>query len=166
MENWGIYIHVPWCRRRCSYCDFYFEIGSSQKGFADRILNEYESKKVSWPEQPPMTLYFGGGTPSLLDLDELTKCLVELKSRTQASDWEVTLEANPEDLDLPTLKNLKAAGVDRLSLGIQSFDDAVLKWLGRVHTGADAKSVLEDAQSVGFEKIRRWFWKLRRWLTH
>ena len=78
MENWGIYIHVPWCRRRCSYCDFYFEIGASRAGFADRVIREYEQKKSRWPSQAPQSLYLGGGTPSLLEREELTHCLSEL----------------------------------------------------------------------------------------
>ena len=152
MENWGIYIHVPWCRRRCNYCDFYFEIGASRSGFAERIIGEYEQKKSRWPSQAPQTLYLGGGTPSLLEREELSHCLTELKARTGTVDWEVTLEANPEDLDEDVLQGLKEAGVHRLSLGIQSFEDDVLRWLGRVHTAADACRVLELVTQIGFRK--------------
>ena len=153
MEKWGIYVHIPWCRRRCPYCDFYFEIGAAQQGYADKILEEYERKKHLWPAQAPATLYFGGGTPSLLQPEELAGIIGGLKNATGAQQWQVSLEANPEDLDEACLESLKAAGVDRLSLGIQSFDDEVLRWLGRAHDGKRAQEVIQQAQVAGFTEL-------------
>ena len=153
MENWGIYVHIPWCRRRCPYCDFYFEIGAAQQGYAKKILEEFERKKHLWPAQAPSTLYLGGGTPSLLHPEELDKIIMGLKKAAGVQQWQVSLEANPEDLDETILESLKAVGVERLSLGIQSFDDGVLKWLGRAHDGKRAQEVIQQAQSAGFTEL-------------
>lgn len=153
MEKWGIYIHVPWCRRRCPYCDFYFEVGQAQKNFGPRLLEEFEHKRHAWPKTAPVSLYFGGGTPSLMPHEEIADVISRLARRTQVEDWEVTLEANPEDLDLTLLKHLRAAGVDRLSIGLQSFQDEALRWLGRAHTGAQGEDVLKAARDAGFTRL-------------
>lgn len=139
---------MPFCRRRCVYCDFYFEIGQSPTGFEQGVLQEWQARKTGWPTKP-QTLYFGGGTPSLLS-PGATASLVK-NVAPEAS--EITLEANPEDLTPEYLKAIKQAGVTRLSLGVQSLEDPILKYLGRKHRSEQAKQVILDAQAAGFEKI-------------
>lgn len=145
-DKFGIYIHIPFCRRRCIYCDFYFEIGKSQAGFGTCILQEWNARKTP---QKPDTLYFGGGTPSLLSASSLAKLIQTLAPGSA----EITLEANPEDLTPEYLKQIHIAGINRLSLGIQSFEDPILKFLGRKHRTAQAKQAILDAKQAGFEKI-------------
>ncbi|MEI6806766.1 MAG: radical SAM family heme chaperone HemW [Myxococcaceae bacterium] len=147
-DKFGIYIHVPFCRRRCIYCDFYFEIGKSHAGFESALLQEWEGRKTGW-QQHPNTLYFGGGTPSLLSASTIKTLVQTLAPQTQ----EITLEANPEDLTPEYLKNIQEAGVNRLSLGVQSLEDPILKFLGRKHRSEQAKQAILDAKQAGFERI-------------
>lgn len=143
---WGVYVHVPWCRRRCSYCDFYFEIGKADASFAAAVAAELEARRDEVPAGAAQTIYLGGGTPSALDDAALDELLRAVRARVRVSDdVEVTLEANPEDLDDERLARLFDLGVTRLSLGAQSFDDDVLRWLGRAHDGAHARAVVRAA---------------------
>ncbi len=153
-EPWGLYVHVPWCRRRCSYCDFYFEIGRADPRFAPALDEELRARRSEAPGAPAGTLYLGGGTPSALSVDSVAAVVESARLHAGlSSDAEVTLEANPEDLAPGTLARLFAAGVNRLSLGVQSFDDEVLRWLGRAHDGAAATRVVEEALHAGFERV-------------
>ncbi|MDA0698207.1 MAG: radical SAM family heme chaperone HemW [Proteobacteria bacterium] len=153
-SHWGIYIHVPWCHRRCSYCDFYFEIGKSDERFADAINQEWLSKRNLYPKIPAQTIYFGGGTPSTLSVEQIGKIINNIKNSDDlVANAEITLEANPEDLTLAYLSDLKEAGVNRLSLGIQSFSNPILKWLGRKHDAEMAKNSILHAIAAGFTKI-------------
>lgn len=153
-EPWGIYVHVPWCRRRCPYCDFYFEIGAADPRFAAAIDDELEARRGEAPRPPAETLYFGGGTPSALDDESVARVVESARSRAGlAADAEVTLEANPEDLPEGRAARLAQAGVNRLSLGVQSFDDGVLRWLGRAHDGAMAARVVEEALASGIARV-------------
>ena len=144
----GVYIHVPFCRRRCIYCDFYFEIGQSRSNFETCVLQEYEARKPDDP-QNPNTLYFGGGTPSLLSPQAISKLISGLGLKTQ----EITLEANPEDLSPEYLAQIREAGVNRLSLGVQSLEDNILQFLGRKHRANQAKQAILDAKKAGFQRI-------------
>lgn len=151
---WGIYIHVPWCHRRCSYCDFYFEIGKSDDKFAEAINKEWIFKRELYPKTPAQTIYFGGGTPSTLPVKQISQIISNIKSGNDlADDVEITLEANPEDLTTEYLKGLKEAGINRLSLGVQSFSNPILKWLGRKHNAETAKNSILSALAAGFTKI-------------
>lgn len=153
-EPWGLYVHVPWCRRRCSYCDFYFEVGRADPRFAAAVDEELRHRRPQAPDEPPVTLYFGGGTPSAVS-DESVASLIDSARRHAGllETAEVTLEANPEDLEPGRLQRLRDAGVNRLSLGLQSFDDGVLGWLGRVHTGDTAARVVSEALTAGIERV-------------
>ncbi len=150
----GIYLHVPFCRRRCFYCHF-FKIEAS----AGRIACYLESLRqeitlAADPGQACDTIYFGGGSPSLLDPDQIEKLLTALRSSFHLREnSEVTLEANPEDLDLAQLCAYRAAGVNRLSLGVQSFSPCDLEWLGRRHSAATAQNAVEWARQAGLERI-------------
>lgn len=153
-ENWGIYVHVPWCRRRCPYCDFYFEVGKPDSGFAQAIIQELNAYRLEWPLHPASTLYFGGGTPSLLPTLALQEIIAYLRHEVPlAVDAEITLEANPEDLDRANLEAIFQAGVGRLSLGVQSFSAKTLRYLGRKHTPEQAKNAVLWAQEIGFKRL-------------
>lgn len=147
-NSFGIYIHIPFCRRRCIYCDFYFEIGKSQANFHEHLLQEWRFRQNFWPKNP-QTLYFGGGTPSLLTPTQIEALVQSIAPHAQ----EITLEANPEDLNPEYLTQIKHAGVNRLSLGVQSLEDPILKYLGRKHQGNQAKQAIIQAKQAGFERI-------------
>ena len=149
-DLWGVYVHVPWCRRRCPYCDFFFEVGSAKPCFGTQIVREYEHRRHLWPDDRPATLYFGGGTPSLLDQESLSTIVSQIDLESNA---EVTLEANPEDVNHETTKGWKSEGINRVSLGIQSFDDNILKKLGRKHRTKDAWNAISACQEAGIDRI-------------
>lgn len=150
---WGAYVHVPWCHRRCPYCDFYFEVGAAHAGFPDAISAEVRARRHEAPPTAAQSLYLGGGTPSLLSDDALAALIEVLRGLPLTDDAEITLEANPEDLEPGRLARLARAGINRLSLGVQSFDDDVLMWLGRAHRGADARRVVEEALGAGIPRV-------------
>ncbi|WPR75373.1 radical SAM family heme chaperone HemW [Algoriphagus sp. NG3] len=150
----GIYIHIPFCRQACHYCDFHFSTNlDGMNRMAEMICRELELRKDYLRGQDIKTVYFGGGTPSLLSA-ELIEMILGQIAKTYNSGWEeVTLEANPDDLSSEKLATWKYLGVDRLSLGIQSFDEQVLKFYNRAHTAEESKSAIEKARKVGFEKF-------------
>ena len=156
----GIYVHVPFCRQACHYCDFHFSTKTSNaEGMVHAIVQEAQmrwAQSPAWHEEHFRTLYLGGGTPSLLS-PALSKTLlsgVAEACHTQLEDLEeVTLEANPEDLTSAHLAAWKDAGVTRLSVGIQSFDDETLTWMNRAHTGLQAEEGILRANRAGFESI-------------
>ena len=153
-DSWGVYVHVPWCHRRCSYCDFYFEIGKSDSKFAASVLIEWNARRQSFPLLPAKTLYFGGGTPSTLSALQISQIIELIKSsQSLQPDAEITLEANPEDLNSSYLTEIKQAGINRLSLGVQSFDDVILKWLGRKHDAKMARACIVHALEAGFTRL-------------
>ncbi|MCP3954213.1 MAG: radical SAM family heme chaperone HemW, partial [Desulfobacterales bacterium] len=148
----GIYIHVPFCVKRCRYCDFYSQTNLSLlNDFAGALIREIELA----PDLGPVdTLYFGGGTPSLLDPAQIERIILSVRTRfTVSPDAEITIEANPGAVDAQRLPDFRAAGVNRLNLGIQSFDDRSLTFLGRIHTSADAARAIRAAGTAGFENL-------------
>lgn len=153
----GIYIHVPFCRHKCIYCDFYSETAvTPDKTYTDAILKELHERFADIPAKKltAETVYFGGGTPSLLPAADIVKILSAVSQFfTLSSEAEITLEANPDDINLSVLKAWRAAGINRLSIGIQSFNDRVLKFLKRRHNARQALQALSDAQKVGFDNI-------------
>lgn len=150
----GIYIHIPFCRQACHYCDFHFSTNLDRmEQMANMICREIEMRANYLPDKKLETVYFGGGTPSLLTPTSIDKILNQI-ALTFNSDWkEVTLEANPDDLSENNLRSWKSLGIDRLSLGIQSFDEEVLKFYNRAHTANESKSAISKARKVGFEKF-------------
>jgi oxygen-independent coproporphyrinogen-3 oxidase len=148
MPHTGLYVHVPFCARKCPYCDFASVPVSevSPEGYVDAVLREAELAAPRW-STPFGTLYVGGGTPTVLPAADLHRLISGLQNRLPvAADAEVTVEANPGSLDAEKAETLLAAGVSRLSLGVQSFDDAVLGTLGRVHTAREAANAIRLAQ--------------------
>ena len=150
----GIYIHIPFCKKACHYCNFHF---STQLKYIDdftkAIIQEIEIQK-NYLSQPIETLYFGGGTPSLLPMDDFHKILDKLRSvYSLDSNIEFTIEANPDDIQPKQVNAWKKAGVNRLSIGIQSFQPAALQWMNRAHTTEQAHEAIRAAQGEGIENI-------------
>ena len=135
-----LYIHVPFCARRCSYCDFAIAVRRTvpSEAFAAAVLREWRMWQTDpvWDGSPEIeTIYFGGGTPSRVDPDIIARLLDAVRHERPVSDGaEITLEANPEDVTPSAAASWRAAGVNRISLGVQSFDPAVLCWMHRTHT--------------------------------
>jgi oxygen-independent coproporphyrinogen-3 oxidase len=151
----GLYIHIPFCKQACYYCDFFFSTNQEQRLEIIRaITNEIALQKDYLGGEILETIYFGGGTPSILLPSELTEILEAVQGNFAIADHtEVTLEANPDDLTKEKLKVLFDTGINRLSVGIQSFDDSVLKSLNRAHNNLMARCCIEDARKTGFENI-------------
>lgn len=151
----GIYIHIPFCKQACYYCDFHFSTNQSQRQELTRaIAAELEIQKDYLHGEPIDTIYFGGGTPSLLSKTELDIVFNSIyKYYSICSNAEITLEANPDDLSEEKIVLLKQAGINRASLGIQSFDDAVLKFLNRAHNSAEAETCIALLREHGIENL-------------
>lgn len=148
----GIYIHIPFCRQSCIYCNFYFKNGRRLvPEYLDALLKEIDLR-LNEIALPVRTLYLGGGTPSILNADELNLILEALKNKVDLSKLdEFTLEANPDDMSLENLKVWKSLGVTRLSVGVQSFFDEHLKWMNRAHNASEAENALKLASELGFD---------------
>lgn len=151
----GIYIHIPFCKQACHYCDFHFSTSLKNKdAFLDALKKEIVLQKNYLCGEEIATVYLGGGTPSLLSKDELTDLFKSLYSNFNiAKDAEITLEANPDDLTEEKIKDLKASPVNRLSIGIQSFYDEDLNLMNRAHNSEEAMNAVKSAQEHGFDNI-------------
>jgi oxygen-independent coproporphyrinogen III oxidase len=151
----GIYIHIPFCRKACHYCDFHFSTSlNSKELLIDALCNEIDSRQGYLENKKLSTIYFGGGTPSLLSYDELNKIISTIKERFEIdANAEVTLEANPDDLTVEKIQELKEAGVNRLSIGIQSFFDEDLERMNRSHNAKQAIQAVQNAQLHGINNI-------------
>ena len=151
----GIYIHIPFCKQACNYCDFHFSTSMKMKvDFVKAIIKEIELRKDVFANKFISSIYFGGGTPSLLSKEELDMIFEKLyKSFTIDADAEITLEANPEDLNFDKILQLKDTPINRLSIGVQSFRDEDLKYMNRVHTAIEALNSIKVAQDLGFQNI-------------
>ncbi|MFT3845664.1 MAG: radical SAM family heme chaperone HemW [Lacibacter sp.] len=151
----GIYIHIPFCRQACHYCNFHFSTSLHYKNdFVVALLKEIELQSTNnyLQNQPVETLYFGGGTPSLLSNDELNAITAQLyRHFSITKNAEFTLEANPDDISNEKLSGWKNTGINRLSIGIQSLFEEDLQWMNRSHTAAHAKKVIEQSRDAGFE---------------
>lgn len=150
----GLYIHIPYCSQKCIYCDFYsVATRKSKKEYLQALVKEMQNRK-SYLSNPIRTLYFGGGTPTNLDFDEMILVFDSLKSSFDLTKCEeITMEANPEHLNADYLDFLRRKGVNRLSIGIQSFKDSDLKTLCRKHDSTQAIKAFQDARKAGFENI-------------
>lgn len=152
----GIYLHIPFCERRCAYCDFFSTTSLERRGaYIGALINELAMRTDYLPKDSVIgTIYFGGGTPSQLDASDVGKLLDAIARQYNVSDdAEITFEANPSDLTMDYLGQLSAVGVNRLSIGIQSFQDVLLRTLGRRHDAATAKNCVRMAQASGFKNI-------------
>jgi len=152
----GIYIHVPFCRKKCSYCDFHFStsFSSYRSQMIAAISDELKERLIELSDTEPQTIYFGGGTPSILEKEEL-KALIQpiFDKYPQEQFLEITLEANPEDITKESLVNWKELGINRLSIGIQSFKESDLIWMNRAHTLEESRKCVDLAKKAGFSSI-------------
>lgn len=149
----GIYIHVPFCKQACSYCDFHFSTTFEpyRKQLIDAMCQEVKNRRNEHGSNQINTIYFGGGTPSLLNETELDLIFNSLKKHYSISEnAEITLECNPDDVDIEKLKLWKKIGVNRLSIGVQSFNDKDLKWMNRAHNSKMAIDSLDKINEIGF----------------
>jgi oxygen-independent coproporphyrinogen-3 oxidase len=151
----GIYIHIPFCKKACHYCNFHFSTSlSSKEPFIDAICKEIELRHREFDDQKIETLYFGGGTPSILTNQDLAKIMNKLRSHFDFSNLkEFTFECNPDDICTDYLKILLDQQVDRLSIGIQTFQDKALIHMNRAHNSNQAKHALELSLKQGFQKL-------------
>ena len=150
----GLYIHIPFCKQACHYCDFHFSTNLQlMEPMIDSILVELKLRKEYLKGEVVDTIYFGGGTPSLVPAEYLEKILDQISTLFPGSKQEVTLESNPDDLNPRVLATWKSLGIDRLSLGIQSFQDQILKAYNRAHNSKEATQAIQLARAAGFEKF-------------
>src|SRR4026208_565324 len=150
----GLYVHIPFCSSRCSYCDF--ATGLYQTEMAERYVHGliHEIRSSRYAGETIDTIYFGGGTPSLLAAAQLDRILASLHERFKvAADSEITLEINPGSATPEKLRAFRSLGVNRASFGAQTFDDAELAKLGRSHNSADALRTFADLRDAGFANV-------------
>lgn len=151
----GIYIHIPFCKQACYYCDFHFSTSLQYKDdLLLAIAKEITLQKDYLGHETIETIYFGGGTPSLLSGDEVSIIIEKIQELFNVSNnSEITLEANPDDLNLQKLREFRDTPINRFSIGVQSFFDEDLKWMNRAHQANEADSAIKRAQDFGFENL-------------
>lgn len=160
VKNWqragfGLYIHWPFCQSKCPYCDFNSHVSSNidQEAWTEAYLSEISNNYHFSSEKVLNTVFFGGGTPSLMPSKTIETIITHILSLWKTSNQlEITLEANPTSIDVSRFKEYRSAGVNRVSVGVQSLDDTSLKCLGRLHTGKEAIIAVQTAQSV-FDRV-------------
>jgi oxygen-independent coproporphyrinogen-3 oxidase len=151
----SLYIHVPWCIRKCPYCDFNSHAAGGdlpEEAYLAALLNDFRRDREYIQGRPLQSIFIGGGTPSLLSAGFYDELLSGLGNSVNfASDMECTLEANPGTVEMQRFSGFRSAGINRLSLGIQSFSNSVLQALGRIHDGAEAEKAIAICQRAGFD---------------
>ncbi|MDD4200427.1 MAG: radical SAM family heme chaperone HemW [Eubacteriales bacterium] len=153
----GLYIHVPFCIRKCRYCRFLSFTCSENKllaEYADALIREIRIRYGEWPYRKIDSIYIGGGTPSIMPAEDMGRVVKEIKDNFFVShDCEITIEANPATITEDKLKTYLDCGINRISIGVQSFDNAILNFLGRVHDKNDAISAVRLAKKTGFDNV-------------
>lgn len=151
----GLYIHIPFCKKACHYCDFHFTRNVAQMDdMVDAICRELQLQFDFLERETLHTIYFGGGTPSLINEDQLKRLMQTIRLEYDlSSNPEITLEANPDDLNVEKLDMFYRNGINRLSIGVQTFHDPHLKWMNRAHTSEEAEETFYMARKAGFENI-------------
>ena len=152
-----VYVHFPWCLRKCPYCDFLSVPGDPadipHRRYADAVLAELERRAETLAARPLGSIFIGGGTPSLWDPAELARVVTTLQDTFRGPDVEISAEGNPSSLFEPQLLNLRDAGVNRLSIGVQSLDARRLDFLGRWHSPFEGQAAIEAALAAGFARV-------------
>lgn len=154
MTDLGLYIHIPFCRSRCDYCGFYSIGRQPDDRFVEALRKEMEMRSPAFAERTCDTLYLGGGTPSSLTEDQLERVMEGVRQHFHISDTvEITMEMNPCDMTESYLENAKALGINRISIGVQSHDDRLLRAIGRLHSASDAEKAVKRAYKAGFHNM-------------
>lgn len=155
MKEIGIYIHIPYCKRKCSYCNFHFSTNISTKDqLIEALIKEIRMRATEAKGMQLTTLYFGGGTPSLFSIEELKKVIEKIQANYNFNGLlEFTIEVNPDDISAAYARSLKSIGINRVSVGLQSFIDQELVFMDRVHDAAQSIKAVNILQDVGFEKL-------------
>lgn len=153
----SLYIHIPWCVRKCPYCDFNSHAvreGIPEREYVDALVADLDSELPGVWGRRIESVFIGGGTPSLFAPESLDRLLQALRARLPVRpDTEITLEANPGTFEQAKFAEFRALGINRLSIGIQSFDDTMLERIGRIHDGSEARRAVEIAQAAGFDNL-------------
>jgi oxygen-independent coproporphyrinogen-3 oxidase len=152
----GIYVHVPFCLTRCGYCDFnaYAGLDHLAPRYVRALLAEAGLAAPAWADEEVVSIFFGGGTPTTLDVADLKGVLTHVRDRFAVrDDAEVSIEANPDTVDVQKLDGLLAAGFDRLSMGAQSFDRGVLEALERLHSPDSVRRAFVAARAAGYDNV-------------
>lgn len=152
----GVYVHIPFCQYRCTYCDFATYAGEDRymPHYVDLLLKEIDLRADALSGRFVTSIFFGGGTPSRLPVDEVQRIVQRVRERFRLSpNAEITLEANPGTLDAGKLRGLRAAGVNRLSIGVQTLDDDILRRVNRIHDARQAVEAVRQSRSAGFESV-------------
>ena len=151
----GIYLHIPYCKQKCTYCNFHFSTNTKNVNeMINAMLVEIENKKDYLFNNEIETIYFGGGTPSFIQTSHINSLIKKIFSLYQVkADAEITLELNPDDVSENKLRELKSTGINRLSIGVQSFHDEDLKFMNRSHDGNMARKSISIAKKLGFKNI-------------
>lgn len=157
MPPLAVYVHLPWCLAKCPYCDFNSYVTPAalpEDSYVDRLLEDLDFDLPDVAGRTVRSVFFGGGTPSLFAPESIGRFLSGLRRRLLvAADAEVTLEANPGTLERGRFAGYRTAGITRISLGVQSFDDARLKQLGRIHDSGQARAAVRELQAAGFDNF-------------
>ena len=150
----SLYIHYPWCVKKCPYCDFNSHEGMPDSTYVEALLLDLEQDLPYLQGRAIHSIFIGGGTPSLLSGNELERLMHSLQQQLEIEpNAEITLETNPGTFEIEKFERFKASGINRLSIGVQSFDDRHLQQLGRIHSSDEAKHAIEKAKSVGFNNF-------------
>ena len=145
----GVYIHIPFCKKACHYCNFHFSTKKNYTVLINAILKEIEINQKKFNNKNISTIYFGGGTPSIIENRHIQKIIKKVKNQYNVfKNCEITLEVNPDDVNREKLKNWNKIGINRLSLGVQTFDNNILKKLNRIHTAEMAISAIKKIKKV------------------
>jgi len=154
----SLYIHIPWCLQKCPYCDFNSHASGGEavpeQEYVDCLLSDLKDEAALAQGRPLQSIFIGGGTPSLLSPEALSRLLSGVREQLDCVDgMEVTMEANPGTFEIDRFAGFREAGVNRLSIGVQSFDDGCLQQLGRVHDAEQAKQAIAAAKQLGFDRV-------------
>lgn len=153
----SLYVHLPWCVRKCPYCDFNSHAAPEQipqRDYIDALLEDFALDLPAAADRSLMSIFFGGGTPSLFSPEEIGRLIEGVRQRMPcAADMEVTLEANPGTIEHGRFRGYREAGVNRVSLGVQSFNDAHLKALGRIHGSGDIRRAVDELRQAGLDNF-------------
>ena len=154
MTDLGLYIHIPFCRSRCAYCGFYSIGRKPDAPFLKALAKEMEMRSPAFQDYLCDTIYLGGGTPSSLSENQLAEVMDNIRRRFHISDHpEITMEMNPCDMTDSYLRHARALGINRISIGVESHDDRLLRTIGRLHTASEAEKAVKRAWDLGFRNI-------------